>query len=152
MKNVRAKVGGEVGKNGEFYKGGQYLPSSQKTIKGKHKNSKRVSLPTALKKREIEAYVWEFQPTNTCVPIKDHFGNCADWNNLREHGVLTIITDMNLPFVRNFFEVDGGERYIHLAPYIKTERKYSLEELVALFNNGERWLDVETGVTYPKQS
>ncbi len=47
---ARAKVGGEVGTNGEFYEGGKFLPSTQK--------AKGTPRKKGLRKVEIEPYVW----------------------------------------------------------------------------------------------
>ena len=47
----RAKVGGEIGKNGEFYAGGTFLPSTTLTKMGRSK-------PTGTGKVQIEPFVW----------------------------------------------------------------------------------------------
>jgi len=51
---VRAKRGGEVGTNGEFYEGGKFLPTTEKP---KGKPAKRGS-----GKQEIEPCRWEVAP------------------------------------------------------------------------------------------
>jgi hypothetical protein len=51
MSKGQAKVGGEVGVNGHFYKGGQFLPTTQ-AEPGKFKSKKGTG------KVEIEPYVW----------------------------------------------------------------------------------------------
>jgi hypothetical protein len=47
----RAKVGGEVGTNGEFYEGGKFLPS---TTQPKRAGSR----PRGPRKQQIEPFVW----------------------------------------------------------------------------------------------
>lgn len=37
----QAKKGGEIGVNGEHYKGGQYMPGSASTVKGEHCSTSR---------------------------------------------------------------------------------------------------------------
>ena len=50
----RAKVGGEVGVNGDFYEGGKFLPSTEKPKGKPHKRGTG--------KQEIEPYKWEIAP------------------------------------------------------------------------------------------
>ena len=69
----QAKKGGEIGLNGEFYKGGQFLPSSENTIKGEHK-----VLVTG--KREIMPYTWEVQPAHDMLSIFDRIKNYVRTN------------------------------------------------------------------------
>lgn len=59
----QAKAGGEIGKNGEFYKGGQFLPSSENTIKG----AQKTQPPTG--KQLIAPYVWEVAPEDGLLAI-----------------------------------------------------------------------------------
>lgn len=47
----RAKVGGEIGKNGEFYAGGTFLPNTTLTKMGRSK-------PAGTGKVQIEPFVW----------------------------------------------------------------------------------------------
>lgn len=48
-----AKKGGEIGANGEFYKGGQFVADSEETIKGERKRK-----PSGSRKIQIEPYKW----------------------------------------------------------------------------------------------
>lgn len=63
MTQQRAKVGGEVGTNGEWYNGGEFLPSTQlpKTTKTAKRNGSG--------KREIAPYKWEVAPVEMDNPI-----------------------------------------------------------------------------------
>ena len=60
----RAKAGGEVGKNGFWYDGGQFLPE---TMLGKmsKRSAKELKAYTS-RKQEIEPFVWEL-PKNIGV-------------------------------------------------------------------------------------
>ena len=56
MSNQRqAKKGGEVGKNGEMYKGGQFIANTD--------HAKGQSKAKQLRKQEVAPYAWEVQPT-----------------------------------------------------------------------------------------
>ena len=57
----RAQTGGEIGVNGESYKGGQFLPSSPYTRKGQHGTRKGNGQRKA-RKIEIAPYTWEVAP------------------------------------------------------------------------------------------
>ncbi|MEQ5238710.1 hypothetical protein [Proteus terrae] len=46
----QAKKGGEIGINGEYYKGGQFMPGSSKTKKGDRASS---ASPSAKPKRQL---------------------------------------------------------------------------------------------------
>lgn len=39
----QAKKGGEIGVNGEHYKGGQFMPGNASTVKGEHSSTSRKS-------------------------------------------------------------------------------------------------------------
>ena len=67
---TRAKAGGEIGVNGEFYKGGQFLPSSEMTIKGAQKIIIRKGT-----KKEIAPYVWEKCPGDNMLSIWDRINH-----------------------------------------------------------------------------
>ena len=53
-----AKKGGEIGANGEFYKGGQFVADSADTIKSKY-------LSRGSRKIEVEPYTWIFAGPDT---------------------------------------------------------------------------------------
>lgn len=75
----RAKKGGEIGLNGETYKGGQFLPSSEKTVKG----SISVRIPKGTGKKEIAPYTWEVAPADDMLSIYDRITHCT-LDNRRE--------------------------------------------------------------------
>ena len=63
---AQAKKGGERGKNGEWYKGGQFLPDSEHTIKGAQQQ-REFKPPTG--KQCIAPYVWEKAPQDGLLAI-----------------------------------------------------------------------------------
>lgn len=78
-----AKRGGQVGKNSEFYKGGQFLPSSEFTEKG------AMQFPKALRagnKAEVAPGQWLPRPADGAVPIIK--GEEWDWQHFRTNGTL----------------------------------------------------------------
>ena len=71
-----AQRGGETGRNGEFYKGGQFLPN---TTEGKrHWNRKR-----ATGKQEIEPGVWADPPSDGARSIYRRLSGVAWFDGLR---------------------------------------------------------------------
>lgn len=63
----QAKKGGEYGINGSFYEGGQFLPKSETTEKGKTKFSK-----SGEKKIETAPYLWLKTPNITLEKTNDY--------------------------------------------------------------------------------
>ena len=113
---TRAKKGGELGMNGEYYKGGQFLPSTilpKMTLKKKSKGSG---------KQEIAPYKWEVAPNE----------------NLRSIYKL----------IETFIRIDGKTKKMIIRVSQQTIDYYDidvnkLQELVDLYNSGERWIEVE---------
>jgi hypothetical protein len=60
----QAKQGGEIGKNGEVYKGGQFIANTDHA-KGQYKKAPK------LRKQQVLPWVWEVQPT------PDHRAICS---------------------------------------------------------------------------
>jgi hypothetical protein len=115
MTQVRAKRGGEVGPNGEFYKGGAFIATTPDYPKGKAKPKGKI------RKQEIAPYKWEYAPTPTAESIMRCIEPFVNWTDWRQTGQLTILTH------------DWGE-----AGKINRDE---LERLVKMFNDGERWID-----------
>ncbi len=70
---ARAKKGGEIGVNGEFYEGGKFLPNTGRPRKNCSKQSRQWS-----GKIEIEPYIWikyegELEPNERIVSIFHQF-------------------------------------------------------------------------------
>lgn len=78
---VRAKAGGEQGINGEWYEGGQFLPSSKYTVKGEHKFDNKKQAQPKTHKIEIEPYKW-VEANENDTSIMQRYGNFIifDWN------------------------------------------------------------------------
>ena len=108
---ARAKIGGEVGTNGEFYEGGKFLPSTERP--------KRTGRSKGTGKREIEPYVWVVAPSENHRSI---FRAIA--------GVFGRYDDLTKTLV--FAASDQT-----LAFYAANVAK--IHDLIARFNAGERW-------------
>jgi len=125
MSNTRAKAGGEYGVNGEFYQGGQFLPSSPTTEKGKY-TRKQIKSSSSGRKWEIESYKWEYAPTETARPVKAAMTFCMP------------LRDDDDNFINKY------ERY---EPAIKGSLKnemyngWHIDELIKMYNDGERWFE-----------
>ena len=76
MAQQRAKVGGEVGTNGEWYNGGEFLPSTQ--LPKMTKTAKRKSSG----KRQIAPYKWEVAPAEMDNPIALYSLLAGTWMDL----------------------------------------------------------------------
>lgn len=132
----RAVVGGQVADaNGFFYKGGQFLPSTA-AEPGKWKvDGKWVKSG----KREIEPGQWEHQPTPFSTPIMQLVS--PGYFSVRDKvtGKLAVNTGL-----RNY---DGSPVTpdMKVQPGVKGvlgKESYTLQELIDMYNNGMRWLDV----------
>lgn len=116
-KQIRAKKGGEYGANGEFYQGGEFLPSSAFTVKGEF-SSNRKAQQWKPRKMEIAPYKWELQPEENSISI---YATIA--------GVFGKV-------INGKFEINTNEQT--LSYFQKTIEE--IEELAARWNNGERWM------------
>ena len=76
----RAKKGGQVGVNGEFYDGGKFLPSTERP---KGKPVKKTG------KQEVEPYKWEMAPEGKRSIYKQIAGTIGSVRN----GVAELRTD-----------------------------------------------------------
>ena len=138
--NRQAKAGGEIGVNGEFYEGGQFLPSSENTIKGAQK-------PTISKgkKFEVAPYVWEPAPADDMLSIYDRITHTA-LDNRRECEFVKGQGFIGFQFtecVKTYAPSCGGK--FNYATQQYDEEPHSaewiawVERLIEKFNNGERW-------------
>lgn len=107
---AQAKRGGQVGMNGETYKGGQFLPNTELPKRGGKKN------PLATKKQQIAPYVWQVAP-NGEMSI---FSNVQAFVRVQNDTMMIIASAETL----DYFKVDRAE----------------LQAKVDRWNNGERWL------------
>lgn len=79
MAQARAKVGGEIGANGEFYEGGKFIATADNAKK--HKPTYR---PT--RKQNTAPFVWEVLPEN-CNAIYPRMGDGVDIRHLKATGI-----------------------------------------------------------------
>lgn len=108
----RARKGGEVAPNGEFYKGGQFINTIEE-------NPKKGGRPNAKKtgKREIAPYTWEVQPTP------------------ESRSIYTMIAGI-------YGRVEGDKMVLNINPVTLRFYGDNEADIVALaerWNNGERW-------------
>lgn len=110
---TRAKTGGELGANGEFYKGGQFINTVPENPK------KEGSTPKKARKVQVEPFVWV---VDTRTPILSLVGGQAkyiDRNDWRK----------------------GIEPFAAGVAYYGNERNgKTIQEWCDLFNAGERWM------------
>jgi len=113
--NNRAKVGGETGMNGEWYEGGQFLPSTM-LPKGTQKKSKKGS-----GKQEIAPYKWVVAPADNLRSIfKQLAGVFARYN---ADGTFEMMASQQ---TLDYYEADKGK----------------IQELIDLYNSGVMWIAV----------
>jgi hypothetical protein len=141
----RAKKGGEIGLNGEHYKGGQFLPSSEKTVKG------LIRIPKGSGKKEIAPYVYAYAPADDMLSIYDRIGHACRDNRkecqyVKGEGFIGLRLEVNESMIGHF-----GPAYMVKptkengwndceTPFIPDpERLEWTKGLVDRFNNGERW-------------
>lgn len=122
---MQARKGGQYGKNGEWYEGGQFLPSSETTVKGEFARAK-AEKQAKPRKQEIAPYKWEVSEKKSiwkqcAVGVYTKFTKTDYSKETGSQGYLELIEDRNWDgFSQEFF--DG------------------LNNLIEMWNNGERWI------------
>jgi len=129
----RAAAGGEhADSNGYFYKGGQFLPSSDNPP-GTFKVDGKV-LKTG--RAQVEPGKWEVQPTPFSRPIFELIGghtiSSDDSLKLREG-----IRDYNGDPISMDTEIRPGVKGI------LSKEAFTMGEMIGAYNNGMRWIDVK---------
>lgn len=114
MSNGQARRGGQVGVNGEFYAGGQFLPSTE-APKGPAKGARKPG------KQEVAPYVWELPPTPGARAI---WGQINAW----------VTRDGN-----GYVAFEPAFRNARLTP----EQDARLRALIGLYAIGAHWVDAE---------
>lgn len=119
---AQARVGGETGLNGEFYKGGQFLPNSEETIKGMQNSKTSEAKP---RKQEIAPYLWQVS------------GQTSIWSKIS--GIVKFIGKTS--YSKETGKVGRVEIVANMtAMGWTTEGIKEMETLVTRWNNGERWV------------
>jgi hypothetical protein len=119
---TQAQRGGEYGKNGEWYDGGQFLPANAYTIKGEVKVTRRDWQP---RKCEVAPYTWEMQPTETARTIWTLAGAALVYNRY------TKMMSVNPNYRSCNPNADNNQGWLG----------YSYAELAEMWNNGQRWIE-----------
>lgn len=114
----RAKKGGEIGANGEFYKGGQFINTIAENSKGQAKKRGRST-----GKVQVEPFVW-VQCLEGKFPILKIVGSYAKWSDDGKS------IELFQPYLKHV-GIDGSYKF----------RGQSLDSLVEKWNDGERWAD-----------
>jgi hypothetical protein len=121
---AQAMKGGEIGLNGEFYKGGQFVAGSETTIKGMQ-NGAKVAKPRKLRKVQIALGVWEVEPSANHYAILSGMGHFLAWD----------IPGQTIKAFRPACDYNDKQ--------IGREIGYTFakkEEEAAAWNRGERWI------------
>lgn len=110
----RAKAGGELGANGEWYEGGKFINTVPENAKcqGSHKSK-------PLRKREVDAGVWEIQPSENAIAIYPQLSGIEIRDTFRSGP----------------FRLNANLRGEWATPEAIAKR----EKLIARFNAGEKW-------------
>jgi hypothetical protein len=112
----RAAKGGQIGVNGEFYEGGKFLPSTDRS-KGKPKPKRPAG------KVQVEPYRWEIAPEGM-FPIMQIIGAQAAW-------------------IDRYSPDSGIEPFANgVAYYGDTHKGHKVADLCAAWNRGERWATI----------
>lgn len=147
--SYRAPKGGVRGVNGEWYEGGQFLPASERTVKGAQKP--RVGTG----KKPVAPYVWEKPPAEDMLSIWDRVGfyvttNQRDCEYVKGVGFVglelrpadkesdcwkTRTDQVQRHYPHGYAYAFNQERYERLLPWV--------QELCRRFNEGERWYPLD---------
>lgn len=131
-KRSRAAIGGEVAKSNEFfYKGGQFLPSTD-APPGTWRVGKKIM---STGKAQVSPGQWEVQPTPLSRPI---YEIVSGWTTRGADGKLSLHEgalkagsispdDLMRPGVKG----------------ILSKNEYKVQELIDQYNSGNRWLNLD---------
>tara|TARA_R110000782_G_scaffold12895_4_gene38151 strand:+ start:19158 stop:19511 length:354 start_codon:yes stop_codon:yes gene_type:complete len=107
---ARAKKGGEIGANGEFYKGGAFIATTDHA-KGAPRKARKA------RKQEVAPYVWEVAPEDGLKSLFGALGGVEEFNE----GKFTFNERLSASY------------------YGSPEQVAQRKDRIAAFNNGERW-------------
>lgn len=121
MTHKQAQTGGEMGINGEFYEGGQFLPSSVNTVKGAIAKIKKGN------REMIAPYVYAGSPADDMLSIYDRINSNVSDNRrecqyIKGQGFTGLTVT---PFAVMLCKTEGWAEFIG--------------QLAVKFNAGERW-------------
>jgi len=128
----QAKVGGETGLNNEFYKGGQFLPGSELTEKGKLNLKFKAG-----KKAEIEPYNWVPRPADGMTPFYGRVVESLDWQHFKKTGESRVAWE------------PGSQRIQYLSKQTGVSPDAILKEMQSDVNkwaSGARWKDADGNI------
>jgi hypothetical protein len=120
MAHTRAMKGGEYGVNGDFYQGGEFLPSSPETVKGEFKTTKVKGKKAS--KHQYEPYKWDYAPEGKTNSIYELFTGIFGKQDNSGKMIVTC-SDQTL----NYFG--------------KTREE--VNQLADMYNNGIRWIEIK---------
>jgi len=139
----QAPAGGMVGLNGDFYKGGQFLPRSENTVKGQQAKIK------ASGKKEIGPYQWSVAPADDLLPIYDRIKHVIwelrkDTQYIKGQGFINLQVEpdsllKNGKKLSSYGEFDLDQAGINF-----------LTGLIDAFNAGERWFPLDLDLWHYK--
>jgi len=114
---TRAQKGGEMGINGLWYNGGQFLPS---TTLGKMASRMKVQKSG---KQEIAPYKWEVAPKENMRSIYTLTGVASKWAEGKWQEELELVDNEK---VLSYYKIDVE----------------ATQKLIDLWNSGERWVEI----------
>lgn len=122
MAQKRAKVGGEVAPNGEFYQGGRFINTIAENHKVHGSNNK-----AATRKQQWESYKWSVAPEGKTHAIFQLIGT-------------QLSPDRSVTLPNGHYRVVVNTTPQVLAHFGDTAFGLPLQELADRFNAGERWV------------
>lgn len=108
----RAKIGGEVALNGEFYHGGEFLPTTQMASQHRGKAAPKA------RKQNVEGYTWDFAPVAGQIAIYPQLSGTMQYD--RNTNTFSV-------FAPYYSKLDAAQQQ-------------RFDDLIARFNRGERWV------------
>ncbi len=113
---MQVTKGGQTGINGEWYEGGQFLPSSPATVKGEFKTVGEQY--NATRKQEVAPYVWQVPPT------------------AESRSIYRMVAGVFGKIVKGKMTMVASDQTFR---YYKMTRSH-VQELCDRWNSGERWV------------
>jgi len=109
----RAMAGGETAINGEFYHGGEFLPTTQ--LPSQSKGAKKIAAP---RKQNVEGYKWEIAPVAGLIAIYPQLSGVQKYDRN---------TNTFSPFMPYYSNLSA-------------DAQARADELMSKYNAGERWV------------